>query len=68
MVKMEMKKPSIWKRILAAITDFFLAFLLFGILFVFVVQPIYNKFTNYQKTVDNTELLCYIKWALFVLV
>lgn len=53
MVKMEMKKPSIWKRILAAITDFFLAFLLFGILFVFAIQPIYNKFTDYQKTVDS---------------
>ena len=53
MVKMEMKKPSIWKRIIAAISDFFLAFLLFGILFVFVVQPIYNKFTDYQKTVDS---------------
>ena len=76
MVKMKMKKPHVLRRFLAGICDFFVAFLLFLTLFIFVVQPLYNKYTNIEQISDSYYLalsdtnlytynsdtkLCYIK-------
>lgn len=80
MVKMKMHKPHIIRRLSASIIDFLLSFLMFMILFIFVVQPLYNKFTNvqeisssYYSALHNTGLytyeeetkLCYINTPKF---
>lgn len=66
MIKMKMHKPHILKRLSAAMVDFLVSFLMFVILFIFVVQPLYNKFTNiqeisssYYSSLHNTGLYTY---------
>ena len=53
MTQMKVKKPSGFKRALAAIVDLFLALVAFFVIYSFVVQPCYYNMTDYKKVAKD---------------